>query len=257
MNFIDINTMIGSWSFGEPMFKDTKGLCAEMDRLNIRKAFTYHFLAAGYDPKVGNDALVEEIKDYNNIIGTMVLTPLIKIEFGGKEAVKDFMMTNRIGAIRLFPIDHSYTLENWNMEEIFEITNECSVPIFFDMRQRGGNMSEHFNDFYYLAKENPETPIVLLTVGYRHLRTIMKLLENCPNIYIDTSDFITYRGIEDIVKHFGSKQILFGSRMPFIEGGVSIGRIIYSSIAETDKENIAYKNAERLLKNNRFTMKGE
>jgi predicted TIM-barrel fold metal-dependent hydrolase len=44
--------------------------------------------------------------------------------------------------------------------------------------------------------------------------------------------------------------------MPFIEGGVSAGRITYADISDADKENIAYNNAMDLLAGNQIFNKG-
>lgn len=256
MQFFDVNMMIGPWSFNDLAFKTAGELTHEMCRLHIEKAFVFHSLANRSDPKDGNDCLRDEIKGNDSLIGAMVLTPLIKAEFGGAEKVLGFMRENHIGAVRLYPIDHSYMLEDWNMEELFELTSEHSIPVLLDMRQNGGELSSQYDKIHNLAVRYPKTPLVLLTVGYRHMRITLKLLEKCPNIFVDTSTFITYRGIEEVVRYFGSKRIVFGSRIPFIEGGVSVGRVIYADISGDDKENIAYNNAMGLLAGNKLYSKG-
>ena len=256
MQFFDINTMIGPWNFNDLSFKTAGELTHEMHRLHIEKAFVFHSMAKCYDPRVGNDFLYDEIKDNDNLIGAMVLTPLINTEFGGKEKVLSFMREKRIGAVRLYPIDHNYLLDVWNVQELFELTSEQSIPVLLDMRQHSGDLSSQYDKIYSIALQYPRTPLILLTAGYRHLRITLKLMEKCPNISLDTSTFIAFRGIEEVVRLFSSKRILFGSRMPFIEGGVSIGRIIYADISEADKENIAYKNAMNLLANNKLYSKG-
>ena len=253
MEFFDINTMIGRWPFNDLMFKTADGLCNEMDRLHISKAIVYHSMVAlhtaGYS---GNDYLAKEIAEYPQLIGAMACSPLVNVEYGGANALCDYMTKNRIGTFRLHPIEHGFTLHDWNMDELFELADEKRVPVLIDLRLSGEDYSEYYGNIHTLAKKYVNAPIVLLTVGYRHMRILMKLMEKCPNISVDTSTFITYRGIEEIVKYFGSKRLLFGSRMPFIEGGVGIGRIIYADISDADKENIAYNNAARLLAENKL-----
>lgn len=156
----------------------------------------------------------------------------------------------------MYPIDHSYLLDDWNVQELFELTSEQSIPVLLDMRQNSGDLSSQYDKIYSIALRYPRTPLILLTVGYRHLRITLKLMEKCPNIFLDTSTFITFRGIEEVVRLFGSERIVFGSWMPFIEGGISIGRIIYADISEADKENIAYKNTMNLLASNKIFSKG-
>lgn len=252
LKFIDINTMIGPWRYKNLAFRTADDIIQEMDRLYITKAFTYHSLAQYYDPVIGNDMLLKEIKGKDRLIGTVVLTNLIKVEFGGEDKLRRYLSNANIGAIRIYPIDHSFTLDIWNVEELFSFTSRYSLPVLLDMQQNMGDLSSHFNEIYNLAIAFSKTPIILLATGCAHLRTILKLLEKCDNICLDTSIFTTYRGIEEVTRLFGSNRILFGSRIPFIEGGVSIGRIIYADISDEDKENIAFRNASRLLQNIRL-----
>jgi len=162
------------------------------------------------------------------------------------------MKKNNMGAIRLHPLQHSYTLLDWNMEELMELANAYSIPVLIDLKYAGGDDPRAFEPIYVLAKKYTAAPIVMLSIGYRTARSLLQLMEKCPNVSIDTSTFITYRGIEMIYKHFGSERILFGSRMPFIDGGALLGRVIYADIPAAGKENIAFNNADRLLKQNKL-----
>lgn len=258
MHFIDINCMIGEWPFEDLRFKSAQALCNEMNRLGIVKSLVFHSRSWLYNPVKGNESIIVDTEESDSLIPVMVLTPLIKEEFGGKENIYRFIRNNKIGAVRLFPIDHNYTLEHWNVESLFSVVNEIHMPVMIDMRNVEGEL-DCYSRFYELAKKFAAVPIILLTVGYRNTRIIYRLFEKCPNIYIDTSTFINFRGIEDVVKYFGSERILFGTRMPFIEGGVSVGRLIYADISQKDKENIAYGNILKLLKdaNCCTAMKGE
>lgn len=138
--------------------------------------------------------------------------------------------------------------------------NEIKIPVLIECREMRGTINPWFNQIYEIAKEFPNVPIILLTIGYRSLRILYELFEECMNIFMDTSTFITYHGLEEVVKLYGSERILFGTRMPFIEGGVSVGRIIYADISQEDKDNIAQRNIIRLMENctlNNITTEGE
>ena len=135
------------------------------------------------------------------------------------------------------------------MEQLFSLLDEMHMPVLIEGRGLSGSLESYFPHIFELAGRYKNVDIVLLTVGYRNLRTIYGLFDKRPNIYIDTSTFITFRGIEDVVRYYGSERILFGTRMPFIEGGVSVGRLTYADLEASDKENIAYRNILRLLGN--------
>lgn len=256
MQFFDINCMIGEWGYKDLQFKTAEALQQEMERVNIDKALVFHSRSWLYDPKSGNDTIIKEVQGYNGLIPVITLTSLIDQEFGGKDSIYDYISKNRIGAIRLFPNDHSYTLNLWNIDKLFCIMEEVRMPVLIECRPNTGSIDEEFPRIFEIAKKYQNTPIILLSTGYRRQRVIYDLFEKCSNIYIDTSTFITFRGIEEVVNHFGSERILFGTRMPFIEAGVSIGRVLYSDISLDSKENIAGRNIRRLLQNNRL-FKGE
>jgi predicted TIM-barrel fold metal-dependent hydrolase len=80
-------------------------------------------------------------------------------------------------------------------------------------------------------------------------------MESCPNIYFDISFFGVFRQLEDIVSRFGSSRLLFGTNMPFFEPGRSIALLNYSGISQSDREAVAYGNAERLVSNFRSIRK--
>ena len=252
MEFFDVNCMIGEWGYGNLRFKTAGELSEEMSRLGIGRAMVFDSRSWLYDPKSGNDILMEEIKGYDRLVPVMVLTSLVESEFGGEEQVSDYITKNGIGAVRLFPNDHSYTLHLWNIGKLFSLLNEIRFPVFMECRPAEGSVDNLYGQIYDIARLYRDVPIVLLSAGYKSLRILYELFDKCPNIHIDTSTFITYRGIEDMVKRFGSERILFGTRMPFMEGGVSVGRLIYADIAREEKENIANGNLLKLLYNNRL-----
>lgn len=252
MEFIDVNCMIGEWHFENLRFKSAQELSDEMERIGIKKALVFHSRSWQYEPVNGNEAIVNETRGCDDLLPVITLNPLIKQEFGGRENLVEFIKTNRIAAARLFPIDHNYTLELWNIEEMMSIMSEIRMPVLIDIRNIDGTLDRYYPQIYNVAKSYPDVPLVLLTVGYRTLRILYPIFERCPNVHIDTSTFINFRGIEDVVKNFSSEIMLFGTRMPFIEGGAQVGRVLYADISEEDKENIACRNAIRLLKGHKL-----
>ena len=248
MEFIDINVMIGTWTYKPLYMQEVSQLKAEMDRLGIAQVYVFDSKAWKSEFSVGNRATLEAVKGDDRLIPVMVLTPLLKQEFGGREAVLETICKNRIGAVRLFPQSHSYTLKPWNVETLFQLMNELHMPVLINPPEDNAGIEIFLTQVYELCAAFPEAPIVLLSAGYRYSRIIYAIWEHCSNFYVDTSLFIAYHGIEDAVKYFGSQNILFGSRFPLMEIGTFIGRILYSDLNEQDMNNIAHGNIRRLGK---------
>ena len=54
--------------------------------------------------------------------------------------------------------------------------------------------------------------------------------------------------IEDMVKRFGSYNLLFGTNMPQYSGTAAVSILTYSDIDQKDKQAIAGENLSNLLK---------
>lgn len=247
MKFFDINCMVGEWGFKSLYFKAVDRLLCEMDRLGIENALVFNSRSWLYAPVSGNDTIVQQVRDNKRLMPVMVLTPLIDQEFGGREALTGYMRENNIAAARLFPVDQNFTLNLWNIENMFSLLDDLRMPVMIESREILGSIDQYFHQIYEIASIFKNTPIILLNVGYRTPRILYQMMEKCPNVYVDTSTLIAFRAIEDAVRYFGSERILFGTRMPLLDGGVSVGRVLYSDITTQDKENIAFRNISNLL----------
>lgn len=249
MDFIDINCVIGPWTYGNLFIKDTGSLIREMDRLGIKFSFVFDSRSWLNEIVSGNRMIVEEAgKHSDRLIPVIVLTPLIEKEF---HDLRDFMKANPIGAVKLFPMQHNYTLNIWNVEKLFSMLEELQIPVLIDAWGFEETAGPYFQQVFELANHYKALDIIMLKTGYGSLRIIYEMFDRCANIHMDISTFNTFHGIKDIVRYFGSGRILFGSAMPFIEGGVAAGRLIYADISEKDKQAIAYGNALALIRKNR------
>lgn len=247
MKFFDINCMIGEWGFKCLYFRTVDKLLYEMDRLGIENALAFNSRSWLYAPVYGNDTIVQQVSDCKRLLPVMVLTPLIDQEFGGREALTEYIRKNNIAAARLFPVDQNFTLNLWNVEKMFSLLDDLRMPVMIESREILGSIDRYFHQIFEIASAYKNTPIILLNVGYRTPRILYQLMEKCPNVHVDTSTLIAFRAIEDAVRYFGSERILFGTRMPLIDGSVSVGRVLYSDITTQEKENIAFKNISNLL----------
>ncbi len=108
------------------------------------------------------------------------MTPLLEQEFGGREGAVEFICKNRIVAVRLFPRDHGYTLNPWNIDKLFTLLSDLRMPVLIDEMEHTGGL-ESYDELYHLCCEYPDVPIVLLTPGYRSARMIYPMMEKCKN----------------------------------------------------------------------------
>lgn len=100
----------------------------------------------------------------------------------------------------------------------------------------------------------PEVKILLSHLGNNcdgdvthHVRAI----QNCKNgnLFTDTSSIksIVPGLIEWAVSEIGSEHILLGTDIPLHHAGMMRSRVDYADLQMSDKENILYKNAEKIF----------
>jgi predicted TIM-barrel fold metal-dependent hydrolase len=235
--------MIGRWHAKPLIFETVEGLLKEMRRFQIGSALVTHTRSWKNDPVEGNTVLVRELVEYSNLRPVIALTPLLDMEFGGIAALAEFVKHHHCAAIRLFPKDQGFTLYSFNQRKIFDFAKQMRLPVMIDFWQ----LDMRFDLLFQLLRQYPDVTIVLIEPYYRSFRVIYDLFEQCPNLYGDMSVFKGSGAIEDFVSRFGSQRLLFSTKMPFMEGSLNIGLLIYSNISCKDKENIAFRNAERLF----------
>lgn len=78
-----------------------------------------------------------------------------------------------------------------------------------------------------------------------HIKRALKY----DNYYIDLSGtgLFRYGMLENMVNKIGSEKILFGTDFPICNPLMYVKAVEFENISNSDKENIFYKNAERLL----------
>jgi len=249
MEFIDVNSFIGKSLKVNTFFDDAPGLCAEMKRLGMAKAYVFHSVAQWSDLAQGNTFLLEQTKGYDQLVPVMVASPLIDQEHGGRQGLINYLKENRIGAVRLAAGTMVHSLAAWNMKKLFEVLSELRFPCTIDGLDMGPN---GYNQLFDLCHTFPDVPVILVNPGYRSTRMQYSIWEQCDNFHVDTSLFIANHEIEDVVKYFGAEKILYGSRMPYLEPGTFMGRVMYASISDEDKAKIAAGNIKAMAANIRL-----
>lgn len=243
MRFFDCNCMIGKWHEKHLIFDTAEGLLRQMERFRISEALVCHTHSWQSDPVEGNITLAACIADYPRLRPVLVLTPLLDQEFGGTAALARLVREHRFAAIRLFPKDQHFTLLPFNVGKIFDFAQQMGLPVMVDSEQLDGQ----YGALYDLLRLFPKVPVILINPHYRTFRVLYDLFAQCPNLYGDMTTFKGFDAVEHFVSQFGSERLLFATNMPFVEGSLNVGRLLYSDISDMDRENLAFRNAQRLF----------
>jgi len=245
IKFIDSNCMLGKWHAPKLYFDSARELLSEMDYHNIEKALVFHSLAWQYDPDTGNRKLLEEIENVNSkgmherLLPVFVIAPWnTPSEMMDGESTKE--IRTRAYAVRVFPRDQNFLFSKW-LHPVLEFLEGIRMPVFINYDQ------VDFRDLDKVLASYPELPVIISNTGYRICRFLFTLFKKYKNFYLETSTFFSYEGIEEVCKKFGAERMVFATRMPFIDPGGMLARIIYADITEEEKQLIARGNIERLI----------
>ena len=104
---------------------------------------------------------------------------------------------------------------------------------------------------YALARKYPGLNIIIDTQWQKilyHMRTLYGLLEACPSILVDTSNFHGQDFIAHGVNTFGAERFIYGSFLPVNDPLAGMGMLLDADISVEEKELIAGENIRRIIK---------
>ena len=130
-----------------------------------------------------------------------------------------------------------------NLFEILKLADEKNMALSIHPNKIEGDMEG-------LVKEFPNMNIVIAHLdGYGLFDLSIELMRKYDNLSFDISAHGTDREgmIAEAVKLVGSERILFGTDYPGYSPYPFIDAVMKADITDADRENIFYKNAERVL----------
>ena len=238
---------------------DVNTLIEVMDHYKIKKA-----LLSSY-PDGWKDSTLSEIiqNDRFNIAKHVVPDKT------NDEIELDYLKSNNIKAVKLFPLLDKYVLSDWVIGNLFKKLNKIKLLtiIHLSVTQAQGftavgdrmvetlsgmDNSEGFvwDRIHTLAEQYPDIPFLLARLqgdGGGYKKMMGELLSRHNNIYIELSHFHCFKAIEEFVELYGAEKLLFGTGLSIQDPGQAIAQLNYSQISVNDKELIGYKNLERIL----------
>jgi predicted TIM-barrel fold metal-dependent hydrolase len=149
------------------------------------------------------------------------------------------MREHEIRALRLFPEEHRYFLDDVTWGDQMAVYQERRIPVF--IRANLGKIKELLRSF-------PDLVVVTGSQGSNPQdRYAWPLIERYPNLCYDTSGYIVDGIIEEFCQRYGASRLLFASGFPDNASGTALLRLAHAEISETDREAIAFGNISRLL----------
>ena len=236
-----------NWS----LFADTEYFARCLDRFDIKAIALLSNLTGGYDPEPDEVAAANEA------------TARVRDEIG--ERILPFCYVNATHANHaLAQIDHwsgqgFCALKFWVSQHA---TNERTWTVTEAALARGWTILYHS---YYRphgeAPPNEAPPMEIAELAYRYpdgqfimahmgaqFEHGLRAIADCPNVAVDYAGSINEKGAYEMgIELLGVDRVLFGTDLPGADYYVNAGRVLELDVADSIKQQIFARNAERLL----------
>ena len=243
IRLIDVNCRLGEGPAprkGAP--RAAADYLALMDEWHVEKALAFHAVAQYADARLGNTLLAEETGGSERFSPQWAVLPALWDVLPAPAEWLAEMKKNGVKTARLFPKQYGHSLRRYAAGPLLDALAECRVPEFIALDQL-----DSWDALYGLCREYPANRFVMCSPGYRCLRYLIPILNECDNLYVETSNFLGHGAIGDFCRFQGAGRLLFGSGMPEASLAAAASQLLLSDISEEEKALIGGGNAKRLL----------
>lgn len=249
LRFLDCNAAIGRWKHPRPGgYESATELEAILDYLQVKQAVVYHAQAQETHAPMGNIWLLAELTGHPRLLPSWLLLPHHTGEMPEPEVLLEQMSQAGVRVARLLPglKGHRFSMEEWCAGPLLQALESHRIPTLVDFMffRRDDPDWKLLAD---LSRRHPNLPIILTGWAGLASRSFYALCKAYPNLYLDTSRYALFRGMEAFCEKVGARQLVYGSGLPFIAPGVAMTTITHAEISQEEKAMIAAGNLERLL----------
>ncbi|MBU0477184.1 amidohydrolase family protein [bacterium] len=251
---IDVHTHLGKDANFYYPDVSIKKILYIMDKLGIDKICSSHLACLGGEFGYGYKETLKAFDEgKKRIYGYFVYNPnLIKESLYWMKKHRD---DKRFIGIKIHPAFHQSFPHVDEYVPLWKYAENFSLPVLTHSWERDvNNPRQSFSQphlFSQVLDKYPKLRLILAHSGGRyhgHLQAIT-LAKKYKNVYLDLAgDSFSFGLIEHLVKEVGSKKILFGSDLTWIDPRANLGRIFQAKITDKDKEKILGLNAVNLWK---------
>lgn len=213
-----------------------------LERYGIRRAIVAHAAARDCDPTAGNRLLIEAIAGEESFWGAAVLAPGAPLE--ESRACVRSLVARKIRVVRVFPRLHNWLLSSWCAGPWLDVLEELRLPLAV------WHTEASWDDVAAVCRAHPRLPVIVEGPNRKllyHNRVYYRLLEQFANFHLEIHNLVGYLGVDDVVRRFGSRQLIFGTFFPRQDPNVPMMLVTHGGLSRTDQENVAYANMERLI----------
>lgn len=176
--------------------------------------------------------------------GLVMLAPACTGEMPPVEKTASLFKRERFAGFLLSPAELNIPFRPVFLSAELEAAQRFDIPVFYHVSGKENTM-EYAADV--LSAYSSLRMVLSFADEWPNTRKIYPLLLAFPGLCVCLSEFVWMGGIEDFCNRFGSERLLYSSSFPTRYPGGSMLMLKNAEITQQDKDNIAYRNLERLI----------
>lgn len=236
-------------------------------RAGVRRIVCSHHEALFGDMDHGNAAMQLAINKYPNIFsGYWAINPNNQ----GKvdDLINKFKVSSGFVGFKVLPDYHSYPLSGIKYDNIFSYAHEQRLLVL--VHTWGKSVYNNPEQLAQVARKYPNAVFLMGHSGYGQWEDSVGIAKELSNVYLELTavyvahDFAMFPAgsgtplpissclhvngiIEYMVQRASSEKIVFGTDLPWYSPWFAAGAVLFSHITDDDRQNIMFRNAEKLL----------
>lgn len=244
---IDVHGHLGYWFNFTIPWRNGSDMVRLMDIAGVRCVIASGHSGISADYRLGNSQLLEAMGKYpGRILGYCSVNP----NYPAKEIKQEIDRCLGAGmlGLKFHPSMHRQKVTAEGYRPAWEAANDLGLCVL--AHTGAGDAFCGIGLFEEPARDYPNAKIILghSGFGYEGTRQCIELARKYPNLYLDITCSIAYRGLlERIVNELGADRVLYGTDMPFMDCRPQIGRFAFSELDDKQLELALGGNAKRLF----------
>ena len=223
-------------------------LLQNMEKLNINKAVLHPFKPVDYHFEPENSGIAEVVKKYPEKFLAFGRVDPWRGESALAEVRRIFEELDMKGLF-LHPLEEQFPLTHPVLKPVLKLVGEYKKPVMVS----GGHVRvSHPRQIECMAKAFPNITFLATSGGQINISGMLMsdaedMLDNCPNVMVETSGIYRRDFIEQMTKKLGADRVIFGSGVPYFNQEFELERILSAEINEEERKKILGENAMRFV----------
>lgn len=244
---VDCHGHLGYWHNFNLPWRTGADMVRSLDITGVRCCVASAHAGISSDYKLGNDQMIQAIREFpGRLLGYCSVNP----NYPAKDMEAELQRCLDAGmvGIKFHPSMHHQKADSEGYRPAWEFAQKHGLCVLAHSGATDAYCG--ISVFEGPARDYPRAKILLghAGFGYDGARRSCDLAAKYPNVFLDITISIAYRGlIERMINGAGADRVLYGTDLPFMDSRPMIGRLAFSDLDDKQLELVLGGNAKRLF----------